>query len=409
MAISDAKWKYSRIAFDFAEAYKTSGGKVSLDDAVIMAATPSVVIDFAGSPDEDLRRIMQEMKRFLKSNSRFRSFTKAAIAEGLRLEWLPTLEDDDKLRLLSDIKLITNVNDEGFIVVDPTLYANLTAREHPDNEKYGTEPYSPKPLRKSSGGKSSNPKVILTSVERDINIADKLKPYIQWYKTHWKELQKLEDYKWDALGKFRKNFDIDAEDFSAMWNSSFDSDFNLLATGSFYGPLGGIKKIAKFAPENTRVAFKALFNDEVGLARRVDDFIATFNEINDRLVVEGKYKTGPYDQQSERSISVYLAYFAPKQYYLYKYSLWQSFKQQTDLSYPSLNNFESKLSGYQLICDHVRDVLMQDGELVALLNADQPEDDTEGHLLTQDFLYSIGVHFVDFNSRPRYYIEQEQK
>lgn len=53
MAISDAKWKYSRIAFDLAEVYKTSDGKVSLDDAVIMAATPSVVIDFVNSPNED--------------------------------------------------------------------------------------------------------------------------------------------------------------------------------------------------------------------------------------------------------------------------------------------------------------------------------------------------------------------
>lgn len=407
MAISDAKWKYSRIAFDLAEVYKTSDGKVSLDDAVVMAATPSVVIDFVNSPDEDLRRIMQEMKRFLKSNSRFRSFTKAAIAEGLRLEWLPSLEEDDKLRLLSDIRLITDVTIDGFIEVDPTIFANLTAKEHPDNERYGTEPYSPKPLRKSSGSRSGAPRVVLTKVERDINIASKLKPYIEWYKTQWDKLQELENYKWDALAQFQKNFNLDAPDFAAMLNSSFVNGLNLLASGSFYNPLGGIKRIAKFAPEETRAAFKALYDEQTPLARRIDDFLATFSEIYNR-VAEGNFRPGPFDLQSERSVSVYLSLFAPQTYYIYKYSVWQGFKQQTDLSYPSLGDFVSKYTGYQMMCDHVRDVLLQDGELLALLHKYRPEDDYNGTMLTQDFLYSIAVHFVDFNSQPRYYIEAEQ-
>ncbi len=81
MAISDAKWKYSRIVFDLAAAYKDTDGKVSLNDAVVMAATPAVVLDFAKSEDSELIRIMQEMKRFLKSNARFRTFTKAGIAD----------------------------------------------------------------------------------------------------------------------------------------------------------------------------------------------------------------------------------------------------------------------------------------------------------------------------------------
>lgn len=245
-------------------------------------------------------------------------------------------------------------------------------------------------------------------VECDINIAAKLKPYIEWYKAQWEKLQKLEDYKWDALDQFQKNFDIEADDFAAMLNRSFANGLNLLASGSFYNPLGGIKRIAKFAPEDTRAAFKALFDEQTPLARRVDDFLDTFSGIYNR-VAEGNFRPGPFDLQSERSVSVYLSFFAPHTYYIYKYSVWQGFKQQTDLSYPSLSDFESKYTGYQMRCDHVRDVLMQDGELLALLHSSRPEDDYNGTLLTQDFLYSIAVHFVDFKSQPRYYIEAEQK
>lgn len=406
MAISDAKWKYSRIVFDLADAFKTSDGKVSLDDALIMAATPSVVVDYVNSPDVDLRRIMQEMKRFLKSNSRFRTFTKEEIAKGLRLEWLPTLEDDDKLRLLSDIRFITDVTEDGYIDVDREQLVKLTANAHPDREKYGTEPYSPKPARKSA---SKRPHVILTSVEPDPNLAAKLKPYIEWYKRNWEYLQRLEDYKWDALDKFQKNFDIEAEEFSAMLNNSYDSDLNLLATGSFYNPLGGIKKLAKHAPEEMRAAFRALYDDQASLAHRVDAFLATFATIYDRLAAEGTIKAGGYDKQSERAVSVYLAFNNPTQYYIFKPSLWWDFVSQTELVFPSLSSFESKLTGYQLMCDHIREVLMQDGELLTLLNTSQPNDPSEGHLLTQDFLYGIGVHFVDFNSKPRYFLEAEQK
>lgn len=403
MAISDAQWKYSRMMFDLSAAYKQYGGKLSLDEAVVIAATPVVMLDFAKCNDTDLSRIMQEIKRFLKTNSRFRTFTKAGIAEGLRHEWLPGLEDDDKLRLLSDIKLITDVSEDGFIEVDPTMQRNLTSAEHPDHERYGTEPYSPKPIRKSGGSK--RPKIALTSVEADRDLAAKLTPYIEWYKKNWTDLQQLEDYKWAALEKFQNNFNIDAKDFSAMFNSSFDSDFNLLSGGPFYNPLSGMKKIAKYAPEETRELFRQLYDDQENLANRVETFIATFNDIYNRLVSEGKISRTNYDKQSERTASVYLAFHNPSGYYLYKYSLWQDFKNQTEVTFPSLSYFESKLSGYQLICDKIREVLMQDGDLLTLLSTSQPADPSDGHLLTQDFLYSIAEHFVDFNSRPRNFID----
>lgn len=405
MTISEAKIKNSRIVFDLADAFKKTEGKVSLDDAVVIAATPSVTLDFAKCEDWELKRIMQEMKRFLKSNSRFRTFQKAAIAEGLRLEWLPGLEEDDKLRFLSDIKFITGITDDGFIEVNPVMLQKYTTSEHPDRDKYGSEPYSPKPVRKSGGVK--RPKDIMTTVEADPNLAAKLKPYIDWYKKHWELLQDLEDYKWKGLKRFQDNFNLEASDFAQMLANSFAPDFNLLATGAFYNPLGGIKKLAKYAPDEMRDAFIALFDESVNLAHRVEKFISTFDEISNRLISEGKIRQTNYDKQSERSASVYLSFYYPSEYYLYKYSLWQDFKAQTDLDYPYLTHFESKLTGYQLICEQIREVLMQDGELLTLLVKSHPDDPSDGHLLTQDFMYCIGIHFVDFNSKPRDFLEQE--
>lgn len=398
MGKSDAKWKESRIVFDIAEAFKSSGGKVSLDEAVLMAATPSVTIDFANTPNEDLKRIMQEMKRFLKSNSRFRSFTKVDIAKGLQREWLPSLEEDDKLRFLSDIRFITNVDEQGFIDVNRQLLEKFTTTSHTDTEKYGSDSYSPKPSRKSG---SKQPKKILTSVERDLNLAVKLKPYIEWYKKYWKELQEREDYKWIGLIRFQQNFNLESDNFAQMLADSFEAGFNLLAARRFYNPLGGIKKIAKFAPNEVREAFRVLFDCQANIAHRVETFIKNCDEISLRLVSEGKITETNFDKQSERSASVFLSFYYPSDYFLYKYSLWQDFKNQTDVNYPSLTYFESKLTGYQMICEQIREVLMMDGELMEILNTTHPDDPSDCHLLTQDFLYCIANHFVDFNSAPR--------
>lgn len=56
------------------------------------------------------------------------------MAEGLRLEWLDTLENDDKVSLLSDFKLIPAVTEDGYIVYNPEILANLTKTEHPDRK-----------------------------------------------------------------------------------------------------------------------------------------------------------------------------------------------------------------------------------------------------------------------------------
>lgn len=46
---------------------------------------------------------MVSLKRFFSKNPRFLDFKKSAVAKGLRLEWLPTLENDDKATMLSDL------------------------------------------------------------------------------------------------------------------------------------------------------------------------------------------------------------------------------------------------------------------------------------------------------------------
>ena len=74
--------------------------------------------------------------------------------------------------------------------------------------------------------------------------------------------------------------------------------------------------------------------------------------------------------------------------------------------------YTHRLSGYEDLCGHIRKVLLADQELISLhdkwyngSDEEHPKDISDYHLLTQDFIYAIGVHFVDFDKRPAFFEE----
>lgn len=380
------KFIYSRITFELADAIKAADNNMlHIDDALIVAATPAVLLDYKAIEERDLKRIMVSLKRFFKRNPRFRDFKKSAVAKGLRLEWLPTLEDDDKASMLSDFILTPAVSEDGYVIFNPAVFANLTRGEHPDRETYGKSDYVARPARKSA---TKCEKVLLSDVAPDAKLAEKLAPYIAWYKRHWQEIHEREDYKWNAVRHFQEHFDIDAEDFAANLRESFRKAGNLLA-GSMYTPLSMLVKHAVLSPDDVRQAMVNLYDESKPLYERSANFLVDLAEIHKRNFDAGHFRPTDRDQQSDRATSVYLAFRFPDKHYLYKSSVWNNFKDEVELDYPSLYQFVGKLYGYERIADQVRAVLVADEELMGLLKESQPNDPSDGHLLTQDFMYAV--------------------
>lgn len=380
------KFIYSRITFELADAIKAADNNMlHIDDALIVAATPAVLLNFKAIEERDLKRIMVSLKRFFQRNPRFLDFKKSAVAQGLRLEWLPTLEEDDKATMLSDFILTPAVSEDGYVIFNPTVFANLTCGEHPDRETYGKSDYVARPARKSA---TKREKVLLSDVAPDAKLAEKLAPYIAWYKRHWQEIHEREDYKWNAVRHFQEHFDIDAEDFAANLRESFRKAGNLLA-GSMYTPLSMLVKHAVLSPDDVRQAMVNLYDESKPLYERSANFLDDLAEIHKRNVAAGHFRPTDRDQQSDRATSVYLAFRYPDKHYLYKSSVWNNFKDEVELDYPSLYQFVGKLYGYECIADQVRAVLVADEELMGLLKESQPNDPSDGHLLTQDFMYAV--------------------
>ena len=387
------KFIYSRIVFELADAIKAADNNMlHIDDAIIVAATPAVLLNYKSIDEKDLKRIMLPLKRFFKHNPRFPDFKKAAVAQGLREEWLPTLEDDFKASLLADFGLTApGVTEDGYVIFNEQIFDNLTKSEHPDRERYGAEDYTPRPARKSASRRN---KVLLTSVAPDAKLSDKLVPYIDWYKKNWEYLHPLEDYKWEAIKHFQELFDINAEDIAANLKEAFRKANNLLS-GSMYTPLAMLVKHAVISPDDVRMALVNLYDESKPLHERSATFLDDMATIHKRNVEAGHFRPTDRDMQSERSNSVYLAFMYPDKHYLYKSSMWLNFKDEVELDYPPLTQFVGKLAGYEMILDQIRDVLVEDDELLAMLAASQPEDNYAGHLLTQDFIYCVAIHLLN--------------
>lgn len=377
--------------------YLTEKSDYSIDELLVVAATPAILADFKNIEQKSMYRVMLKMKLFLKGRQRFLNFTKDAIKEGLTKEWIPLLEDDDKVALLEEIAVIESISDDGVITKREPQCTNFYNAKISEL-RYGNSNYIAEQQRTPP---SREP---IKEIKPIANLAQILTLYIVWYKKWWKYMVKNENYKWNATEQFQKVFDINAKNLAENLKEALSLEDNLLS-GHMNFSKDMLLKNAECSPQDIRSALNMLFDESIDLAKRANDFIEQFNTIHEYNKSQGLLKSNVTPHQNAHSVSVYLAFAHPALHYIYKETVWLDFKYETELDYPPLSRFAHKLVGYDQICNHIREVLIADKELVALHDATYPNDKSDYHLLTQDFIYAIGVHFVDFDKRPAYFEE----
>lgn len=106
---------------------------------------------------------------------------------------------------------------------------------------------------------------------------EKIRLIIDAYKADFERVNREERYKWEAVGCYRRNWDIEAENFSQMYAEAFKDASNLL-TANMYWPYKMVITFAEQEPDKVRELFKMLYNEEIPLARRYVDFRAAFEQ-----------------------------------------------------------------------------------------------------------------------------------
>lgn len=124
-----------------------------------------------------------------------------------------------------------------------------------------------------------------------------------------------ESYKWSAVVRFQKVFDLDAPDFVGMLKEAKRATRNMI--DSINQPLGGLIELAKEEPDTVREMLRALLQEDGGDLTVRQEKITAFLRDCDALLE--KYFPGSFlYKNDQRSAMAYLFFHDPDDHYLYK-------------------------------------------------------------------------------------------
>jgi len=223
----------------------------------------------------------------------------------------------------------------------------------------------------------------------DNAMKEKLHFIIESYKEDFERINKEERYKWEAIGWYKKHWDIEAKDFAGMLEKAFGKTYNLLSSGMYY-PRKTLIDYAKEHPEEVRVLFRTLHDENILLEERVINFQEGFNKRISELESQSSKKLQHY--QDLRAIMLYLTFQYPEKYYLYKATMFDSFSQEIGFvqEKPTPNSIIWKVESFMQLCEIVLEEIKNDTELLDMhknrLDTNCYPDDAL-HLLTMDIIY----------------------
>lgn len=124
-------------------------------------------------------------------------------------------------------------------------------------------------------------------------------------------------YKWELVSKQNGHPDPNAIDFSKEMNSL---EFKNLC---FSSQITAIRNFAKYEPEEYRKLFRALFDENILLQERVENFTESCKTLWDDKI-KAKFTNHTSAMCDERLISCFLAFHNPQKYTFYKNDVYKN-------------------------------------------------------------------------------------
>ena len=210
----------------------------------------------------------------------------------------------------------------------------------------------------------------------------------------------MEYYKWEAVKHFQDHWDIEAQDFAAMFKECVKETYNLI-NNRIVQPTNGIIKLAEIPEisELIRQMFRDLLEDDNGDIDKRQDKIYAFIEKADELL-NIHYKGSWKYAQDMRTVIFYLSFIEPNKNYMFKATQAKEFMYCIEFGkdFGSGENFS--LKKYYEMCDELVSAIKETPELIELHQNRMSEkmwSNDDYHILAYDIIYS-GIVYNLYNN-----------
>jgi len=209
-----------------------------------------------------------------------------------------------------------------------------------------------------------------------------------------------EIYKWTAVSRFQKYWDLDAENFGAMFKNAMGGDESLISESS-YQPINGVVFLCKHShdiQEAVRGEFRKLLasddSDYAARQKRAEAFVTNMNSLLE-MVASDKWK---YHQEISSAL-MFLTFSDPEDNFLYKENEVKAFMQYTGVDDDIITDDSIDLTRYYRMCNEIVEELQQHSEITEAVDdalqeeADRSDDssvteiDGDNHILAFDIIY----------------------
>lgn len=233
---------------------------------------------------------------------------------------------------------------------------------------------------------------------------EKFSKALDFFRTSFVEHWEDEKYKWQAVKQFQDNWNVNADDFYAMFEKATKKSNNLLDSRNFL-PRGMILEFSKENPEKTRQMFELLFDENKSLSGRIEKFKNIADELqkNHNQNSSSKWKS---HFQTDNAISTYLWLKFPQTYYIYKWSEYRNVAKELDCPVKFTKGHKENLENGFALYDSICKELAKDEEIKNLLKSKLSDDcysDDALKTLTIDFGFQISRYYNDGEWLPKDY------
>lgn len=233
---------------------------------------------------------------------------------------------------------------------------------------------------------------------------EKFSKALDFFRTSFVEHWEDEKYKWQAVKQFQDNWNVNADDFYAMFEKATKKSNNLLDSRNFL-PRGMILEFSKENPEKTRQMFEILFDENKSLSQRIEKFKNIADELqkNHNQNSSSKWKS---HFQTDNAISTYLWLKFPQTYYIYKWSEYRNVAKELDCPVKFTKGHKENLENGFALYDSICNELAKDEEIQKLLRSKLTDDcypDEALKTLTIDFGFHVSRYYNDGEWLPKDY------